>query len=60
MGVRTREEYVESLRRQRPNVYMDGQKIENLVDHPAFRTGITRPPSPTICLMIRTILIFRG
>jgi len=40
MGVRTREEYIESLRRQKPNVYMDGEKIENLVDHPAFRTGI--------------------
>lgn len=40
MGVRTREEYIESLRRQRPNVYLDGERIQNLVDHPAFRTGI--------------------
>jgi 4-hydroxybutyryl-CoA dehydratase/vinylacetyl-CoA-Delta-isomerase len=40
MGVRTREEYIESLRAQEPNIYMDGEKIENLVDHPAFRTGI--------------------
>ena len=40
MGVRTREAYIESLRKQKPNVYMDGEKIENLVDHPAFRTGI--------------------
>ena len=40
MSVRTREAYVDSLRRQKPNVYMDGKKIDNLVDHPAFRTGI--------------------
>jgi len=40
MGVRTREEYIESLRKQKPNVYMDGEKIENLVDHPAFKVGI--------------------
>ena len=40
MGVRTREQYIESLRRQKPNVYMDGERVENLVDHPAFRVGI--------------------
>lgn len=40
MAVRTREDYIESLRRQKPNVYLDGEKIENLVDHPAFQTGI--------------------
>lgn len=40
MGIRTRDEYIESLRSQKPNVYMDGERIENLVDHPAFRIGI--------------------
>ena len=40
MGVRTREQYIESLRKQKPNVYMEGEKVENLVDHPAFKTGI--------------------
>ena len=40
MGVRTREEYIESLRKQKPNVYMEGEKIENIVDHPAFKAGI--------------------
>ncbi len=40
MAIRTREEYIESLRRQRPNVYMNGEKIENIVDHPAFRVGL--------------------
>ena len=27
MGVRTREEYIEDLRKQKPNVYMDGEKM---------------------------------
>ena len=40
MGIRTREEYIESLRKQKPNVYMEGEKIENIVDHPAFKAGI--------------------
>jgi len=40
MAVRTREEYIESLRKQKPKVYMEGEKIENIVDHPAFRVGI--------------------
>ena len=40
MGVRTREEYIDSLRRQKPNVYMEGEKIDDIVEHPAFRTGI--------------------
>jgi aromatic ring hydroxylase len=40
MGVRTPEEYIESLRQQKPAVYMDGQRIDNLVDHPAFQVGL--------------------
>ncbi len=40
MAVRTREEYIESLRRQRPKVYMAGEKVDNIVDHPAFQAGI--------------------
>jgi 4-hydroxybutyryl-CoA dehydratase/vinylacetyl-CoA-Delta-isomerase len=40
MAVRTREEYIESLRSQRPKVYMDGELIDNIVDHPAFYAGI--------------------
>jgi 4-hydroxybutyryl-CoA dehydratase/vinylacetyl-CoA-Delta-isomerase len=40
MGVRTREEYTESLRKHKPKVYMDGELIENIVDHPAFQVGI--------------------
>jgi 4-hydroxybutyryl-CoA dehydratase/vinylacetyl-CoA-Delta-isomerase len=40
MGIRTREEYIESLKKQRPNIYMDGEKIEDMVDHPAFQVGL--------------------
>ena len=40
MAVRTGEEYIESLRKQKPKVYMEGERIENIVDHPAFRVGI--------------------
>ncbi|MBW1903296.1 MAG: hypothetical protein JRJ20_16965 [Deltaproteobacteria bacterium] len=40
MGVRTREEYIEGLRQHKPNVYMEGEKIENIVDHPAFQVGL--------------------
>lgn len=40
MAILTREEYIESLRRQKPNVYLNGERIENIVDHPAFRVGL--------------------
>lgn len=40
VAIRTKEEYVESLRRQKPRIYANGERIENVVDHPAFRSGI--------------------
>lgn len=40
MAIRTREEYIESLRKLKPRVYARGEKIENIVDHPAFQGGI--------------------
>jgi 4-hydroxybutyryl-CoA dehydratase / vinylacetyl-CoA-Delta-isomerase len=40
MGLKTRAEYIESLRRLKPTVYMFGEKIENVVDHPRLRAGI--------------------
>jgi 4-hydroxybutyryl-CoA dehydratase/vinylacetyl-CoA-Delta-isomerase len=40
MGIRTGEEYIDSIRRQKPNIYMDGERIDNIVDHPAFKSGI--------------------
>ena len=33
-------EYIESLRRLKPTVYMFGQKIENVMDNPRLRAGI--------------------
>jgi len=40
MGIRTRDEYIEGVRRRKPNVYMNGEKIADIVDHPAFRVGL--------------------
>lgn len=36
MAIRTREEYIESIRKQKPNVYMAGAKVDNLVENPWF------------------------
>jgi 4-hydroxybutyryl-CoA dehydratase/vinylacetyl-CoA-Delta-isomerase len=36
MGLRTPEEYVDSLRRQQPEVYARGERITNVADHPLF------------------------
>ncbi len=38
--MRTKQEYIESLRRQKPRIYMLGQRIDNMVDHPLFKPGI--------------------
>ncbi|MGQ9695641.1 MAG: 4-hydroxyphenylacetate 3-hydroxylase family protein [Thermodesulfobacteriota bacterium] len=40
MAVKTYAEYIESLRKMKPTVYMFGQKIENVVDNPRLRAGI--------------------
>jgi 4-hydroxybutyryl-CoA dehydratase/vinylacetyl-CoA-Delta-isomerase len=40
MGLMTRAEYIESLRKLKPTVYMFGQKIENVLDNPRLRAGI--------------------
>ena len=32
MGLTTKEEYIESLRRQKPNVYIAGEKVESVTD----------------------------
>ncbi len=36
MGLRTPEQYVESLRQQSPEVYARGERITNVADHPLF------------------------
>jgi 4-hydroxybutyryl-CoA dehydratase/vinylacetyl-CoA-Delta-isomerase len=40
MGIKTAEEYVESLRKLNLEVYFMGERIENPVDHPAIRPHI--------------------
>lgn len=40
MGVMTKAEYIESLRKLNPTVYMFGEKIDNVVDNPRLRAGI--------------------
>ena len=40
MGLKTKNEYIESLRKMKPTVYMFGEKIENVVDNPRLRAGI--------------------
>ena len=40
MAVMTREQYIESLRKLKPAVYMFGEKLDNVVDNPRLRAGI--------------------
>ena len=40
MSIKTFEEYLKSLSKRKPTVYMFGKKIENVVDHPRIRVGI--------------------
>ena len=40
MAVMTKDEYIESLRKLNPTVYMFGEKVENVVDNPRLRAGI--------------------
>ena len=40
MGLMTKVEYIESLRKLKPTVYMFGQKVEDVVDNPRLRAGI--------------------
>lgn len=40
MGLMTKAEYIESLRKLKPTVYMFGEMITNVVDNPRLRAGI--------------------
>lgn len=40
MSLKTKEEYIESLRQMNPTAYMFGEKITNIVDNPRLRAGI--------------------
>ena len=41
MALRTPDEYLESLRRQHPEVYARGGRIDSVVDHPLFASTIS-------------------
>ena len=40
MGLMTKDQYIESLRKLKPTVYMFGERVENVVDNPRLRAGI--------------------
>jgi 4-hydroxybutyryl-CoA dehydratase/vinylacetyl-CoA-Delta-isomerase len=40
MGLKTKKEYIESLRAMHPTAYMFGERITNIVDNPRIRAGI--------------------
>jgi 4-hydroxybutyryl-CoA dehydratase / vinylacetyl-CoA-Delta-isomerase len=40
MGLKTKEEYIESIRALKPTAYMFGKKLDNIVDNPRLRAGI--------------------
>jgi 4-hydroxybutyryl-CoA dehydratase/vinylacetyl-CoA-Delta-isomerase len=40
MAIKSFDQYVESLRKLKPTVYMFGERIENPIDHPRIRKGI--------------------
>lgn len=39
MSLRTGEDFLSDLRRSRRAVYVDGERVANVADHPAFRAG---------------------
>jgi 4-hydroxybutyryl-CoA dehydratase/vinylacetyl-CoA-Delta-isomerase len=40
MGLKTKEQYIESIRALKPTAYMFGKRITNVVDNPRIRAGI--------------------
>jgi 4-hydroxybutyryl-CoA dehydratase/vinylacetyl-CoA-Delta-isomerase len=40
VALKTFEEYLESLKKLKPQVYMFGERIENPIDHPRIRAGV--------------------
>lgn len=40
MGLKTKEEYIESLRQLKPAAYMFGEKLTDIVRNPRLRAGI--------------------
>ena len=40
MGLKTKQAYIDSIRRMKPTAYMFGEKIDSVVDNPRLRAGI--------------------
>jgi len=40
MGLKTKEQYIESIRALKPTAYMFGERVTNIVDNPRLRAGI--------------------
>lgn len=40
MSIRTGEQYIQSLRSKNPDVWLGGEKIDNVVDHPYFASSV--------------------
>lgn len=40
MAVKSREEFIESLKKQKPRVFILGEEVKNVAEHPLFQTGI--------------------
>ncbi len=40
MGIKTKKEYIESIRALKPTAYMFGERVTNVVDNPRLRAGI--------------------
>ncbi|MBP1748462.1 MAG: hpaB, partial [Deltaproteobacteria bacterium] len=40
MGIKTKDEYIESLRSLNPVAYMFGERLTNVIDNPRLRAGI--------------------
>ncbi|HID04676.1 MAG TPA: hypothetical protein EYP20_02605, partial [Aigarchaeota archaeon] len=38
--VRRGEDYIESLRQRQPTVYYDGRRVDDVLNHPAFKIPI--------------------
>ena len=40
MGAKTGQEYIERLKKAKNNVYVDGEKVEDVTEHRAFKNVI--------------------
>jgi len=43
MSLKTKEQYIESLRNMKPVAYMFGEKVKNIVDHLGCGQGLKLP-----------------